>query len=84
MATDNFTFTKFSKNVFYSKLNARLVDMADVGSSQRIVDLACGTGGVTQLILERLRGAKESVIIAIDHSATALKQALAYLKVAKD
>jgi ubiquinone/menaquinone biosynthesis C-methylase UbiE len=84
MATDNFTFTKFSKNVFYSKLNARLVDMAGVGSSQRIVDLACGTGGVTQLILERLRGAKESVIIAIDHSATALKQAMENLKDARD
>ncbi len=76
MASDNFTFTKFSNNAFYSALNARLVDMAEVGSEQRIVDLACGTGGVTQLILERLRGARDSMVIGIDQSATALKQAM--------
>ena len=58
MASQDFGFSKFSNNEFYSALNARLVDMADVGSEQRIVDLACGTGGVTQLILERLIGAR--------------------------
>ena len=84
MAADNFTFAKFSDNAFYSKLNGRLVDMADVGSGQRIVDLACGTGGVTRLILERLRDARESVIIAIDHSATALKDAMEDLRDARD
>ena len=74
MNPDQFTFAKFARNSFYSGLNARLVDMTEVGSGQRIVDLACGTGGVTQLIAERLRGACESVIIAIDQSATALKR----------
>lgn len=84
MGTEDFTFTKFSKNAFYAGLNARLVDMADVASSQRIVDLACGSGGVTALILERLRGARESCVIAIDHSASALKQAMDNLKDARD
>ena len=84
MTPDEYTFSKFSENLFYTKLNARLVDMAEVGSGQRIVDLACGTGGVTQLISERLRGARDSVIIAIDHSATALKQAMENLKDVRD
>lgn len=76
MTSGDFTFSTFSKNAFYGELNARLVDMIDVGSGQRIVDLACGTGGVTRLILERIRGARDSVIIAVDHSATALRQAM--------
>ncbi len=80
MVSNDFTFTKFSRNSFYRALNARLVDMAEVGPSQRIVDLACGTGSVTELILERLRGARDSVVIAIDHSAMALKQAMEELK----
>ena len=84
MTASDFSFAKFSTNAFYGALNARLVDMADVGSGQRIVDLACGTGGVTQLILERLRGARESVIIAMDHSATALRQAMDDLRDARD
>ena len=83
MVSEEFTFTKFSKNAFYEALNGRLVDMAGVGSDQRILDLACGTGSVTQLILQRLRGARDSVIIAMDHSATALKQAMEDLKDAR-
>ena len=75
MSSDEFSFDKFSKNDFYSGVNARLVDMVNLKPGQRIVDLACGTGGVTRLIVDRVRGARESVIIAIDHSSTALKQA---------
>jgi ubiquinone/menaquinone biosynthesis C-methylase UbiE len=84
MASQDFSFGKFSANSFYSALNGRLVDMAEVGSGQRIVDLACGTGGVTQLIAERLRGARDSVIIGIDQSSIALKQAVENLKDARD
>ena len=84
MATQDFSFGKFSTNAFYNALNGRLVDMAELGSGQRIVDMACGTGGVTKLIVERLRGARDSVIIGIDQSATALKQAMENLKDARD
>ena len=84
MTSQDFSFGKFSANAFYSALNARVVDMAEVGSGQRIVDLACGTGGVTALIAERLRGARDSVIIGIDHSSTSLKQAMENLKDARD
>ena len=84
MAIENFGFTKFSQNGFYLKQNAQLVDMAEGGSGQRIVDLACGDGGVTKLILERLRGAKDSVVIAIDHSSDMLRVAMEELKDRRD
>ena len=84
MAADEFAFTKFASNPFYRSLNSRLVEMAEVGSGQRIVDLACGTGSVTQLILERLRDARDSMVIGIDHSATALKLAMENLKDARN
>ena len=80
----DFSFATFSQNPFYEDLNARLVAMAEPGSGQRIVDLACGTGGVTKLILEHVRGARNSVVIAMDHSAGALKQAMDELKIHKD
>ena len=79
-----FSFATFSQNPFYEELNARLVAMAEPGSGQRIVDLACGTGGVTKLILRQVRGARDSVVIAMDHSASALKQAMEELKSHRD
>ena len=79
-----FSFATFSQNPFYEELNARLVAMAEPGSGQTIVDLACGTGGVTKLILEHVRGARDSVVIAMDHSAGALKQAMDDLKSHRD
>ena len=84
MTTDEFSFAKFSMNAFYASLNARLVDMVDLGPNQRIVDMACGTGAVTRIIVERLKGARDSVIIALDQSATGLKQAMEELKDVRD
>ena len=84
MTTEDYSFSKFSQNTFYEGLNAKLVDMADLSADRRIVDLACGTGGVTSLIVERLNNARESVVIAVDHSAGALKQAMENLKDRKD
>ncbi len=84
MTSSEFTFSKFAENAFYSKINDRLVDMAEVKAGQRIVDLACGTGLVTELIADRMRGAKNSVIIAIDQSAISLKQAMENLTGVRD
>ena len=80
MSGSDYSFSTFSKNEFYSQLNARLVDMAEVGSDLRVVDLACGTGGVTRLILERITRTRDTVVIALDHSQTALKAAMEDLK----
>ena len=76
MSGADYSFSTFSKNEFYAQLNARLVDMAEVGSDRRIVDLACGTGGVTRLILERITRTRATVVIALDHSQSALKAAM--------
>jgi ubiquinone/menaquinone biosynthesis C-methylase UbiE len=84
MTSDKFNYKRFSANQFYKDVNAHLVDMADVGSGQRIVDLACGTGAVTRLIADRLKGARDSVVIGIDHSASALKQAMEDLNDVRD
>jgi len=80
MTGSEFTFATFSKNEFYSTLNARLIDMADVGSDRRVVDLACGAGGVTRLILERINRTRDTAVIALDHSSVALKTAMEELK----
>ena len=84
MASDDFGFKNFSINRFYTEQNAYLVDMVEVGSGQCIVDLACGTGGVTRIIADRLKGARDSAIIGIDHSSSALKQAMEDLKDVRD
>ncbi len=82
--TEEFSFSAFSNLPFYKQVNARLLDLADVGRQRRIIDLGCGTGGVTKLILERLQSAKETVIFAVDHSASALRDAVAELGGRKD
>ena len=80
MAGNDYSFATFSRNRFYDSLNARLVDMADVGTDVRVVDLACGTGGVTRLILERINRTRDTVVIALDHSNAALKTAMEELR----
>ena len=74
-ASEEYSFTRFANLPFYTRVNARLLDLAGVGRQRRIVDLGCGTGGVTRLIIDRLQSAKDSVIYAVDHSTSALKAA---------
>jgi ubiquinone/menaquinone biosynthesis C-methylase UbiE len=83
-STEDFSFSAFSNLPFYRQINARLLDLAEIGAHRRIVDLGCGTGGVTKLILERLQSARDTVIYAVDHSASALKDAVAELGGSKD
>ena len=58
--------------------------MAGIIPGQRIIDLACGTGAIIKLILQTLRNAKESVIIGVDQSASALKEAMEELSNVKN
>lgn len=82
--TSDYSFTRFANLDFYRQVNARLLDLADVGKNQRIIDLGCGTGAVTRLMLERLVTARQTVIYAIDHSAGAIRQAISELGDRKD
>ena len=71
----------FAQHSFYRNLNAHLLDLAGLRAGQRIVELACGTGAVTRLILEKVRGAaRDGVLISIDSSASALAEAMEQLK----
>ena len=76
---EEFSFSTFANLPFYTEINAHLLDLAEVGKYRRIIDLGCGTGGITKLILQRLQAARETVIYAIDHSATALRGAVVEL-----
>ena len=78
-----FSFVAFSNTPFYQAINHSLVDLSRLSPGQRVVDLACGTGGVTKIILDKLRGARESLVIGVDMSAIALKQAREELETKK-
>ena len=53
-----------------------MLDIAEISEQTQIVDLGCGDGGVTKLILDRIQAARQSCIYAIDHSAAAIKEAI--------
>lgn len=74
--SDEYSFRQFSNLPFYHRINARLVDTYGVANYRKIIDLGCGTGAVTKLILDRITDVKDTVIYAVDHSASALRAAV--------
>lgn len=81
--TQDYTFEAFSRHDFYRTVNEHLVDTT-VQLRERLpqnpiksaLDLACGTGAVTQLLVERVRRFREPVeVIAVDPSESALEKA---------
>lgn len=80
----DFSFNAFANAPFYKAINTSLVELSKLHPGQRVVDLACGTGGVTKIIVESLRGARDSLVIGVDLSTSALKQAREELHNAKD
>jgi ubiquinone/menaquinone biosynthesis C-methylase UbiE len=79
-----FSFKWFAEESFFKAVNGYLVDLAKVSPGQRIVELACGTGTATRLIRDRLQGAKDSLVIGVDSSAVALREAIHQLGAARD
>lgn len=78
--TRQFSFAPFAAHPFYTHINRSLVHQA-LASTRRpttdtltIVDMACGTGAITQLIAEEvaLRG-YQARILGVDPSAEALR-----------
>lgn len=84
MSDSRFSYAPFASQGFYQVVNRQLVDMVEFHPGQKIVDLACGTGAVTRLIADRVKGARDSLVIAIDMSASAIKEAMAQLGSARD
>ena len=84
MSDSRFSYAPFAAQGFYQVVNKQLVDMVDFRPGQKIVDLACGTGAVTRLIAARVMGGRDSLVIAIAMSASAIKEAMAQLSSARD
>ena len=84
MSESEFSYGPFASQGFYQVVNKQLVEMVDFRPGQRIVDLACGTGAVTRLIVEKLKGARDSRVIGVDMSATAIREAMTQLSSVKD
>lgn len=84
--TNKFTYEAFAAHPFYTEINRALVRQALAHLKQRprnakltIVDMACGTGAVTQLIAEELirqgRDSSQIHLIGVDPAADALRYA---------
>lgn len=81
--TSLFSFEPFAAHPFYTAVNRSLVRraLASLGSRPEnapltIVDLACGTGAITRLIAEELRGQTHPVrLVAVDPSIEAIQSA---------
>jgi ubiquinone/menaquinone biosynthesis C-methylase UbiE len=72
----NMTYEPFSKEPEYIQANREFIRTFDLKSSERILDLACGTGTMTDLVyevrpeLESIVGldiSRESLLLAWDH-----------------
>ena len=67
-----FNFDSFSNLDFYRNVNSQLLDLADIDKSKKIVDLGCGNGGITEMILSKVSDVSKVVIYAVDSSSTML------------
>lgn len=80
---DDFGYEPFTRHDFYEMVNRALVDdvigrlnMRPTGDGLTIVDLGCGTGAVTMLVVEALqKRGLAATIVGVEPSASALAQA---------
>lgn len=75
MGLNEFSFEAFSQQAFYRQVNRWLVDRAGLERGSTVVDVACGCGAVTELIVERIRGGCDAMVVGLDLSAAALREA---------
>lgn len=79
----DYTFEAFARHDFYRTVNEHLVDATlqirekiSQLPVRRALDLACGTGAVTQLLANRVKTLREPVqIVGVDPSESALEKA---------
>lgn len=72
---DAFSFAPFARHAFFTQVNRWIVERVISPGKKVIVDLGCGPGAVTTLILERLGQGADARVIGIDPSASALERA---------
>ena len=74
---ERFSFAPFARHPLFTYVNRWIVERVICPGRHVIVDLGCGPGAVTKLIVERLDAAKDARVIGIDPSASALDKARA-------
>jgi len=72
---DRFSFAPFSRHAFFTQVNRWIVERVVDPGRRLIVDLGCGPGAVTQLILERVGDQPDVRVIGIDPSPSAVQRA---------
>src|SRR5256885_9605307 len=75
--SERFSFEAFRRHPFFTEVNRWIVERIMCPGRRKIVDLGCGPGAVTKLILERLDDARNAKVIGIDPSPSALSKARA-------
>lgn len=70
-----FGFEKFSSHGFFQEVNRWLVEHVGIRPGDTVVDLGCGPGAVTELILRHVRADAGAAVYAIDPSPSALETA---------
>src|SRR5438132_4614217 len=76
-ADARFSFEAFTQHPFFTEVNRWIVERVICPGRRKVVDLGCGPGAVTKLILERLDDARNAKVIGIDPSPSALSKARA-------
>jgi len=82
-SASDFSFEPFARHEFYREVNKHLVDVAlgflsklDPAMPRLIVDLGCGTGAITKLVVEKVqRLGQKAQIVGVDPSPLALSKA---------
>ena len=72
---ERFSFAKFAAHPFFKEVNEWLVARAGITPGSDVVDLGCGPGAVTELILKWMGIPPQGRVFAIDPSPSALVQA---------
>jgi len=74
-AEERFSFSKFAAHPFFREVNEWLVSHAAIKPGTEVVDLGCGPGAVTEIILKWMGAPPSGHVFAIDPSSSALVQA---------
>src|SRR5437588_11595134 len=74
---ERYSFEAFTEHPVLTGVNRWIVERVICPGRRKIVDLGCGPGAVTKLILERLDDARNATVIGIDPSPSALSKARA-------
>ena len=72
---ERFSFAKFATHPFLREVNEWLVARAGITPGSKVVDLGCGPGAVTELILTSMGVPPQGRVFAIDPSLPAMAQA---------